>query len=59
MNEHDRNGQPSNADEIEVTEKPGGLGDDGTIPNDPDGIAAGHTGDESHFNPEEDDPSDD
>ncbi len=38
----------------EGTEKPGGLGDDNTIPNDPDGLAAGQIGDDSHFNPEED-----
>lgn len=36
------------------TAKPGGLGKDGTIPNDPDGIAAGYTGTASNFNPEED-----
>lgn len=34
--------------------KPGGLGQDGTIPNDPGGIAAGHTGEQSTFEPEED-----
>lgn len=34
--------------------KPGGLGQDGTIPNDPSGIAAGHTGEPSTFEPEED-----
>lgn len=39
------------------TTKPGGLGGDGTIPNHPDGIAAGITDDDSHFNPEEDNPS--
>jgi len=38
----------------EGTPKPGGLGQDGTIPNDPDGIAAGHTGEKSTFEPEED-----
>ena len=36
------------------TPKPDGLGQDGTIPNDPDGLAAGHTGEMSNFNPEED-----
>jgi len=36
------------------TPKPDGLGEDGTIPNEPDGLAAGHVGDDSHFNPEED-----
>ena len=35
-------------------EKPGGLGQDGTIPNDPSGVAAGHTGEVSTFEPEED-----
>jgi hypothetical protein len=36
------------------TEKPDGLGDDGTIPNHPEGVAAGFTEGESHFNQEED-----
>ncbi|GLK18009.1 hypothetical protein [Herbiconiux flava] len=30
------------------------LGGDKTIPNDPNGLAAGHDPDGSHFNPEED-----
>lgn len=38
----------------EGTVKPGGLGDDGTIPAAPDGVAAGHSDSESHFNAEED-----
>lgn len=38
----------------EGTPKPGGLGVDGTIPNDPNGVAAGHTGVASSFEPEED-----
>ncbi|RWZ64682.1 hypothetical protein ELQ92_08065 [Labedella populi] len=38
----------------EGTPKPDGLGSEGTIPNDPDGIAAGHTGTASTFEPEED-----
>lgn len=38
----------------EGTPKPDGLGEDGTIPNEPDGIAAGHTGTASTFEPEED-----
>jgi hypothetical protein len=38
----------------EGEEKPGGLGQDGTIPDDPDGVAAGHTGEPSTFEPEED-----
>ena len=39
------------------TEKAGGLGQDGTIPPAPNGVAAGHTGEPSNFEPEEDDPS--
>ncbi|AZS37981.1 hypothetical protein CVS47_02631 [Microbacterium lemovicicum] len=38
--------------------KPGGLGEDGTIPPHPDGVAAGHTGEASHFEPEEDEAAD-
>ncbi|GAA1992839.1 hypothetical protein [Microbacterium pumilum] len=38
----------------ETTEKPGGLGQDGTIPAHPGGVAAGHTGTASTFEPEED-----
>lgn len=34
--------------------KPGGLGQDGTIPPHPNGVAAGHTGEPSTFEPEED-----
>lgn len=34
--------------------KPGGLGTDGTIPDAPDGVAAGHSDTSSNFNPEED-----
>jgi hypothetical protein len=41
------------------TPKPGGLGADGTIPPDPDGVAAGHTGEPSTFEPEEDEAADD
>lgn len=41
-------------DDPEGTTKPGGLGPDGTIPPDPDGVAAGHTGEASTFEPEED-----
>ncbi|MBD7956677.1 hypothetical protein H9651_03405 [Microbacterium sp. Sa4CUA7] len=36
------------------TTKPGGLGQDGTIPADPDGVAAGVTDEGSTFEPEED-----
>jgi hypothetical protein len=46
--------QPTENDEIEVTKESGGLGQDGTIPPDPDGVAAGHTGTASTFEPEED-----
>lgn len=44
-------------DDSEGEPKPGGLGTDGTIPNDPDGVAAGHSDTASHFNPEEDEES--
>ncbi|QZQ57493.1 hypothetical protein KZI27_15770 [Curtobacterium sp. TC1] len=39
------------------TVKPAGLGDDSTIPNHPDGLAAGYSDTDSHFNPEEDTPT--
>ena len=42
----------------EGEEKPGGLGKDGTIPPDPNGVAAGHTGEPSNFEPEEDEAAD-
>ncbi|MCR2811537.1 hypothetical protein NQ166_09400 [Microbacterium sp. zg.Y1090] len=38
----------------EGTTKPGGLGQDGTIPANPDGVAAGVTDEASTFEPEED-----
>lgn len=38
----------------EGTTKPDGLGGDGTIPNHLAGVAAGHTGTSSTFEPEED-----
>ncbi len=41
-------------DDSDGEPKPGGLGADGTIPNHPDGVAAGHSDTASHFNPEED-----
>ena len=44
----------SDAEEDSATREPGGLGEDGTIPPDPDGVAAGHTGESSTFEPEED-----
>lgn len=40
--------------EPEGTPKPDGLGEDGTIPDHPEGVAAGFAGDDSHFNHEED-----
>lgn len=46
-------GQASENDS-EGSTKPGGLGKDGTIPNDFGGVAAGHTGEASNFEPEED-----
>ncbi|TDN88500.1 hypothetical protein [Microbacterium sp. BK668] len=42
----------------EGTPEDGGLGQDGTIPDDPDGVAAGHTGEQSTFEPEEDELAD-
>lgn len=36
------------------TQKPGGLGSDGTIPPDEDGVAAGLSEEPSTFEPEED-----
>ncbi|MFL0565864.1 hypothetical protein [Microbacterium sp. 179-I 1D1 NHS] len=45
---------PQNGPDSDGSEKPGGLGKDGTIPADPDGVAAGISDTPSHFNPEED-----
>lgn len=45
------------ANDSEGESKPGGLGTDGTIPDAPDGVAAGHSDTASHFNPEEDEES--
>ena len=42
----------------EGTPKSDGLGQDGTIPSAPDGVAAGHTGEPSTFEPEEDEKAD-
>ncbi len=50
----DQTGDEPTSDDTEVTTEPGGLGQDGTIPPDPDGVAAGHTDEASHFEPEED-----
>lgn len=44
----------SDAEQDDAERKPGGLGKDGTIPPNPDGVAAGHTGTSSTFEPEED-----
>jgi len=58
MTDTDDTGTPDGAaaeNDSDGTTKPDGLGEDGTIPNEPDGIAVGHQGDDSHFNPEEDD----
>jgi hypothetical protein len=52
----DANREPA---DDEGTKKPEGLGQDGTIPNEPDGVAAGHTGEPSTFEPEEDEAVDD
>lgn len=56
-NEQDHEGDLENASEADhdtAEPKSGGLGEDGTIPADPDGVAAGHTGITSTFEPEED-----
>ncbi|KAA9089902.1 hypothetical protein [Microbacterium radiodurans] len=45
---------PTSEADADGTREPGGLGSDGTIPADPDGVAAGHTGTASTFEPEED-----
>lgn len=45
----------SSAEDDRAETKPDGLGQDGTIPSDPDGVAAGHSGEASTFEPEEDD----
>jgi hypothetical protein len=46
-------GTQGGSGQSEATPKPDGLGDDGTIPPDPNGIAAGHSGRKSTFEPEE------
>ncbi len=50
----DRSEDPASESDSEGTTKADGLGEDGTIPSDPDGVAAGHTGTASTFEPEED-----
>jgi hypothetical protein len=47
-----QNASPAEDEQAET--KPDGLGQDNTIPSDPDGVAAGHTGEASTFEPEED-----
>jgi hypothetical protein len=42
----------------EGTQEPGGLGPDGTIPDDPDGLGATTTDEPSTFEPEEDEAAD-
>lgn len=42
----------------EGTPKPNGEGEDNTIPGNPDGVAAGYTGEKSTFEPEEDEQAD-
>lgn len=44
----------SDAERDAAEPKPDGLGEDGTIPADPDGVAAGYSGVTSNFEPEED-----
>ena len=53
----DRNAEVPKTDD-DGTRKPGGLGRDATIPDAPDGVAAGHTGVPSTFEPEEDEKAD-
>lgn len=50
----DQQQQQHDARDEEGTPKPGGVGEDGTIPDAPDGVAVGHTGEQSTFEPEED-----
>lgn len=52
MTEHD---DQHDARDEEGTPKQDGLGEDGTIPDAPDGVGVGHTGEQSTFEPEEDD----
>ena len=51
----DETGTKAPVNDSEGTPKPDGVGsDEGTIPNHPNGIALGHTGEASTFEPEED-----
>ena len=52
--EQSAQGDDPSTEDAQGTPKPGGLGHDGTIPNAPEGVAAGHTGEPSTFEPEED-----
>lgn len=54
----DHSTDPASETDSESTTKADGLGDDGTIPSDSDGVAAGHTGTASTFEPEEDELAD-
>lgn len=54
MNHHDEHG----THDEQGTKEPGGLGPDGTIPNDPDGLGATTTDEASTFEPEEDEGAD-
>lgn len=47
-------GAPAASRNSDGASKPDGVGQDGTIPGHPDGVAAGHTGVSSTFEPEED-----
>ncbi|WP_306232407.1 hypothetical protein [Agrococcus beijingensis] len=57
MSHHDDHQHDHDAGD-DGTKKPGGLGDDGTIPNEPDGLGATTTDEESTFEPEEDEQAD-
>lgn len=49
----------SGAEDQTAEPKPGGLGQDSTIPNAPEGVAAGFTEQPSTFEPEEDEQAPD
>ncbi|WP_343918563.1 hypothetical protein [Agrococcus citreus] len=61
MDHHDGSAHDESGHEHqdEGTTKPGGLGEDGTIPNDPDGLGATTTDEASTFEPEEDEAAPD
>jgi len=56
MNHHDEQGHEAAGEH--GTKKAGGLGEDGTIPPDPDGLGATTTDEASTFEPEEDEAAD-